>query len=234
MKKLIVLASIFSVIGLMALGFIFGSRTKDYSQMIILAVFLLLILGYMYFERSSMGTKEIAIIATLSAFAGAARVPFAAIPNVQPTTFLVALSGFVFGPYEGFLVGATTAFVSNLFLGQGPWTPWQMFAWGVVGGISGAIGMRNSKKDKKITSESFAIQCFIYGFIFDWIMNLWHVLGFIRPLNLKSILAAYITGLTFDIIHAAGNFIFAIILFDNLYKVLLRFKKRLIITYIKQ
>jgi energy-coupling factor transport system substrate-specific component len=234
MRKVIVIISILSVLGLMGLGFLYGSRVRDYSLMIIFAVFLLLALSYLYFEKSNMGTKEIAIIATLSAFGGAARVPFAAIPNVQPTTFFVALSGYVFGPYEGFLVGATTAFISNIFLGQGPWTPWQMFAWGIVGFLSGVIGQRSSAKNKRMSSEGFAMLCFLYGFLFDWIMNLWHVLGFIRPLNINTILAAYITGLTFDIIHAAGNFVFAIILFENLYKVLYRFKKRLIITHIKE
>lgn len=226
--------SILSVVCLMFLGFLYGSRVRDYSLMIIFAVFLLLVLSYMYFEKSTMGTKEIAIMATLSAFAGAARVPFAAIPNVQPTTFLVALSGYVFGPYEGFIVGTTTAFISNVFLGQGPWTPWQMFAWGIVGFLSGMLGSVHTSKNKRVSAESFAMLCFVYGFLFDWIMNLWHVLGFIRPLTLNTIMAAYITGLTFDIMHAAGNFIFAIILFDNLYMVLSRFKKRLIITYIKE
>ena len=64
--------------------------------------------------------------------------------------------------------------------------------------------------------------------------ELWHVLGFIGPLTMKAILASYATGLTLDIMHATGNFIFAIILFDSLYKVLSRFKKRLIVTYIKE
>ncbi|WP_163191591.1 ECF transporter S component [Clostridium thermarum] len=234
MRKFIMLVSILLMLVLMGLGFIYGSRMRDYSLMIIFAVLLILSFSYLYFEKSNMGTKEIAVIGTLSAFGGAARVPFVALPNVQPTTFLVALSGYVFGPYEGFLVGTTTAFISNIFLGQGPWTPWQMFAWGLIGFISGIIGLRNAAKNKKMSSEGFAMLCFFYGFLFDWIMNLWHVLGFIRPLTLEKILTAYIVGLTFDIIHAGGNFVFAIILFENLYKVLYRFKKRVIISYIKE
>lgn len=233
MKRLISILSVLIIISLILSGLILESRFKNYSFILVCIVFILLFLSYFYFEKGSMGTKEIAIIATLSAFAGAARVPFAAIPNVQPTTFIVALSGYVFGPYEGFIVGATTAFISNIFLGQGPWTPWQMFAWGIVGTVSGFIGIVNEKRGKSISAEGFAIICFIYGFVFDWIMNLWHVLGFIKPLTYKSVLAAYITGLTFDIMHAAGNFLFAILLFNNLYKVLYRFKRKLEVTYIK-
>ena len=104
---------------LIGLGFAYGSPVKDYSNIIVLLVFLLLFSAYIYFEKSGLGSKEIGIIATLSSFASVARVPFVAIPNVQPTTFIVALSGYVFGPYLGFLVGSTTAFISNIFLGQG-------------------------------------------------------------------------------------------------------------------
>lgn len=234
MKKLLGLGTVLLLIVLIALGYYYGSLIKDYSNMIVVAVILLLVLAYLYFEKSSMGSKEIGIIATLSSLAAVARVPFAPIPNVQPTTFLVALSGYVFGPYQGFLVGATTAFISNIFLGQGPWTPWQMLGWALIGAFSGLLGLIKDKKGRPMSSEAFAILCFIYGFIFDWIMNLWHVVGFIRPLSFKAILAAYATGLTLDIMHAAGNFIFTIILFDQLYKVLARFKKRLMITYIKE
>lgn len=203
----------------------------DNAALIITALVLMAIFaGYFYFEKSSLGTKEIAIIATLSAFAAICRLPFAAIPNVQPTTFIVALSGYVFGPYAGFLVGSTTAFVSNIFLGQGPWTPWQMFAWGLVGALSGFIGR---KEPGGISVIAFSMVCFLYGFLFDWIMNLWHVLGFIKPLTLKAVMLAYLTGLTVDIMHACGNFVFSMIFFEKFHKVLLRSKRRLQVTYIE-
>ena len=198
---------------------------------ITILVLLVIFAGYFYFEKSNLGTKEIAIIATLSAFAAISRLPFAAIPNVQPTTFIVALSGYVFGPYAGFLAGSTTAFVSNIFLGQGPWTPWQMFAWGLVGAISGFIGRR---KPGGISVIAFSMICFLYGFMFDWIMNLWHVLGFIKPLTLKAVMLAYLTGLTVDIMHACGNFVFSMIFFEKFHKVLLRSKRRLQVTYIEK
>ncbi len=228
MKKLYTTLSAAAIILLILINF----RTKEYhklSLIITLGVFFILLMSYLYFEKNEMGTKEIALIATLSAFAAVSRVPFAAIPNVQPTTFLVALSGYVFGSYEGFLVGSTAAFVSNIFLGQGPWTPWQMFAWGIVGAISGLLG----KNEKKMTVEAFSMVCFLYGFLFDWIMNIWHVLGFVHPLNIKTIMLAYLTGLSFDIMHALGNFLFSIVFYENFYKVLKRFKYRLKITYIK-
>lgn len=229
MKKLIKALSIILVLFLIILSL----RTKNYERLsvyITLGVFATLVLSYLYFESSDMGTKEIALIATLSSIAAVSRVPFAGLPNIQPTTFLVALSGLVFGSYQGFLVGSTAGFISNIFLGQGPWTPWQMMSWGIVGAITGFIG----KKGRPIKVETFSMLCFLYGFLFDWIMNLWHVLGFVRPINIKTIALAYVTGLTFDIMHAVGNFLFAMIFYQKFYNILVRFKNRLNYTYIKE
>ena len=71
--------------------------------------------------------------ATLAALAVLGRIAFAPVPNVKPTTDIVLLSGFVLGGAPGFAVGAVAALASNLFFAQGPWTPWQMAAWGAVG-----------------------------------------------------------------------------------------------------
>jgi energy-coupling factor transport system substrate-specific component len=227
MKKIIIALTILIFV---TLGFLTLKYKGDLSWIITLGVIIILVLSYIYFEKSSLGNKEIALIATLSTFGAIGRVIFAPFPNIKPTTFIVAISGLVFGPYEGFLIGSTTAFVSNIFLGQGPWTPWQMFAWGMVGFISGIIGGKKSH----ISAEIFAFICFFYGFMFDWIMDLWYVVGFIKPLTLKSVFLAYITGITFDLAHAASSFIFCIIFFDVFYRVLDRFKRRLEITYIKE
>ncbi len=202
---------------------------NSFALLSTLGVLGILFLSYFYFEKSMLGTKEIAVIATLSAFTALSRIAFAPIPNVKPVTFLVALSGFVFGPYEGFLIGSTSAFLSNIFFGQGPWTPWQMFSWGLVGIISGIWG----RKGKRVSALKFSIICFIYGFMFDWIMNFWYVLGFVKPITIQSIIMAYLSGLTFDILHGGGSFIFSIIFYDSFIDVLLRYKRRLDITYIK-
>ena len=228
MKKASIYITVLLMIILIVLTLI-KKDTENLSLVFTLAVFLSLFLSYLYFEKSNLGTKEIALIATLSTFAAVSRAAFAALPNIKPTTFIVAISGYVFGPYEGFLIGSTAGFISNIFLGQGPWTPWQMFSWGLIGAISGVIGKRN----KRISSETFSVICFIYGLLFNWIMNLWHVLGFIKPISLKTITLAYLSGLTFDIMHAASSFIFCIIFYESFLKVLKRFKRRLEITYVK-
>lgn len=228
MKKLIIIFTAVIVILLMLITLNKDAQT-GISLIITLGVFFILFMSYFYFEKSNSGTKEIAVIATLSAFAAVSRMVFAPIPNVKPVTFLVAISGFVFGPYEGFLIGSTAAFLSNIFFGQGPWTPWQMFSWGLVGILSGIWG----KRKKGVSAVTFSIICFIFGFMFDWIMNIWYVSAFIKPISIKSIIGAYIAGFTFDILHGGGSFIFSIIFYDSFLPVLKRYKMKLDISYIK-
>lgn len=225
MKKIYILLGLVPMILLM-----FFKRLVSMEGFLVIltaAVIFMMICAYLYFEKSNMGTKDIALISTLSAFAAVGRVPFSIIPNVQPTTFIVAIAGLVFGPIHGFLIGATAAFVSNIFLGQGPHTPWQMFAWGVIGVTCGFIG-----RWKKPSTEVFAIILLISGFIFGWIMNIWHIVGFVRPININTILLAYLNSFTFDLMHGVGNFLFVMVFYESFYKILYRFKKRLSITYI--
>ncbi|MBV7275206.1 ECF transporter S component [Clostridiaceae bacterium UIB06] len=228
MKKIIIFITAAITVTLMALTAKSDFQT-GISLICTLSVFLILFMSYFYFEKSNAGTKEIAIIATLSAFASVARMAFAPIPNAKPVTFLVALTGFVFGPYEGFLVGSTTAFLSNVFFGQGPWTPWQMFSWGLVGIIGGLLGKRN----RKMSAMKFSLVCFVLGFMFDWIMDIQYVVGFVKPLNIWTIMGAYMSGLTFDVLHGGGSFIFSIIFYDSFLPVLQRYKRKLDISYIK-
>src|SRR3954471_24346503 len=89
-------------------------------------------------ETGPNRSRELALVAALAAAAAAGRVVFAAIPNVQPVTMIVAVAGISLGPRAGLATGAGAALASNAFLGQGPWTPWQMLGWGLVG-VLGAL-----------------------------------------------------------------------------------------------
>src|SRR5579875_4102432 len=89
--------------------------------------------GFVWYERSRPDARIVALVATLAAFAALGRIAFAALPNVKPTTDIVLVSGYALGGAPGFVVGATAGLTSNFFFGQGPWTPWQMAAWGLTG-----------------------------------------------------------------------------------------------------
>ncbi|MEX2104005.1 MAG: ECF transporter S component, partial [Bacilli bacterium] len=88
---------------------------------------------FLRFEMKKTDARIVVLISILAAIAAIGRIPFAALPSIQPTSFVIIVTGLAFGAETGFMVGATAALVSNFFLGQGPWTPWQMFAWGMMG-----------------------------------------------------------------------------------------------------
>lgn len=182
-----------------------------------------LALFYWSFEQRQAPSREIALIATLGTLAAVGRVAFAALPGIQPTTFLAIISGLVFGPQTGFMVGSTAALVSNFFLGQGPWTPWQMFAWGLAGASGGWLG----KLFPRLGRNGVAGMGLIWGYWFGWIMNIWSWAAFIQPLNWQSFVATYAASFWFDTLHAFGNAGFCLLFGETLIKALLRFRRRL-------
>ncbi len=121
------------------------------------------------------------------------------------------------------MVGVVATAVSNSFLGHGPWTPWQMLAWGLAGLCSGLL----SKIHKNPSRITLGIFTFLWGFLFGYIMNIWHWLFFIYPLNLRSFIAVYISSFYFDLAHGVSNFIFAYFFGKDFINILNRFKDRI-------
>jgi energy-coupling factor transport system substrate-specific component len=189
-------------------------------------IVLLTVISFFFeFEASAVSAKEIALVGMLGTVSAVSRVPFAAIPNVQPCTYLIICTGYVFGPLAGFMVGAITALVSNFFLGQGPWTPYQMFAWGMVG-ISAAYL-------RKVCRDTRCLILFgvIWGYIYGVIMNTWFWASFVYPLTLKTFAVAQLNSIWFDTFHALGNAIFLGVFSQKTIAILERFKMRFSIKY---
>lgn len=190
--------------------------------MTLVAVALVLAYYYLRFEERDTDTKTIAVLGMLSALAVAGRVLMAPIPNVQPATFIIIVAGYVFGPLSGFMVGSTTALVSNFLLGHGPWTIWQMLAWGLAGLTAGLLG-----KGKHLEGRlRLSIFCAAWGFLYGWMLTIYFVFGFVRPLTFRAFLTAFATGMWFDTFHAAGNFVFAFLLGPALVVMLRRYRSR--------
>jgi energy-coupling factor transport system substrate-specific component len=188
-------------------------------------VLLSLLFLFIRFERRRVEPRELVLLAVLASIAAVGRIPFASIPSVQPTTFIIMISGFVFGPESGFIIGAVAALASNMVLGQGPWTPWQMTAWGLVGLTAGMF-----RKTKVMTNKwgriFFGV---IWGFLFGWIMNLWGIFGLMQTgsvLNLKAFLLYFAASATFDAMHAVSNVIFLLLFGTSWIKILNRFKRK--------
>ena len=109
-------------------------------------LFCALAAGFRWYEHGHPSSKVLALVAMLAALAALGRVAFAPLPNVKPTTDIVLLSGYALGGAPGFVVGAAGALASNFFYGQGPWTPWQMGAWGLVGVIGAVLGAATGRR----------------------------------------------------------------------------------------
>jgi len=222
-KSTIALAALICAICLWAAGDAFKLAVlSNVTVMTLVIAGLIVVYYYLRFEEKKSDSKEIAIIGTLAALSVTGRCLFAAIPNVKPSTFIIVISGYVLGPLPGFMVGATTALVSNFFFGQGPWTIWQMLAWGLAGFVAGLLGPKRLLEGR----WRLALYCAAWGFLFGWVMNLYFVLGFVRPISVSAFFATYTASLWFDAVHAGGNFVFAFFLGVPLVVMLRRYQSR--------
>ena len=179
----------------------------------------LIVAGAAWLESGPGSSKELVLIATLAAAAAAGRILFAAIPNVQPVTVTAVVAGVALGPRAGATTGALAALVSNLYLGQGAYTPWQMLAWGLCGLIGGLAAPLLRRR------LPLALTCFALGFAFDGIMNVWEWLSF-YPHTWQAFTALYARGIWFDAAHATGNFVLAFAAGPELRRLLERYARR--------
>jgi energy-coupling factor transport system substrate-specific component len=184
--------------------------------------------GFAWYERSHPTARMLALVATLAALAALGRVAFAPLPNVKPTTDIVLLAGYVLGGAPGFAVGAVGALASNLFFGQGPWTPWQMAAWGMVG-VGGALLARAAPRP--LGRWPLALACGLAGFAFGAVMNVSLWLTYTGERSLAALGVVFAGSFPFDAAHALGNVLFCLAFGPALVAALRRFKTRLEVTW---
>lgn len=158
------------------------------------------------FENRKPKARELVIISSLCAIGVVGRTAFFMLPQFKPVAAIVIISGVAFGGETGFLVGAITAFVSNFFFGQGPWTPWQMFSFGIIGFLAGIMFqkgiLRKTKTDMCVFG--FLVTFVIYG----GIMNPASVIMWQSNININMLLSSYVMGMPFDFIHAVSTVFF--------------------------
>ncbi len=178
--------------------------------------------GFAWYERSRPPSQVVALVAALAALAIAGRIAFAAFPNVKPTTDIVIFAGYALGPAPGFAVGALTAVISNFWFGQGPWTPWQMAAWGLCGllGAALALGTRN------VGRLTLAAVCGFAGILYGALLNFSLMATYGGDLSVKHFLVLELRAVPFDAAHAIGNMTFALIAGPAMIRMLVRFRER--------
>ena len=161
---------------------------------------------FLIFEGRKPQARELVILSVLSALAIGGRAIFFAMPGFKPVAAMVILTGVAFGAEAGFMVGTMTMFCSNVLFGQGPWTPWQMFAIGIIGLLSGVLFRKGLLHRDRFSLCAFGgLAIFL---IYGGIMNPASILMYQPNPTWKMILTACITGVPADAIHALATVLF--------------------------
>lgn len=171
-----------------------------------LAVIIALLPFFISFERRKWQVRNLLPIVVMTALATAGRLLFAAAPNFKPVLSIIIVTAISFGPASGFMTGALTALASNLFFGQGPWTPWQMYAFGLVAYLAGVLQQRVFFKRPLFVYIYGFLSAFLYGIILDT----WHVISFLRPVTWQGALLIYGQGAIFNLLLAIATVVFLI------------------------
>lgn len=179
--------------------------------------------GLLWYERSRPPAQIVALVAVLAALAVAGRILLAPIPNVVATTDIVLFAGYVLGPAPGFAVGALGGLISNFWLGQGAWTPWQMVGWGMTG-IGGAVLWRLTRGNAN--RVTLAVVCGLAGLVFGAWMNLQTTVSYGGEISLDRYLALEVRAIPFDLAHMTGNIAFALVAGPAMISALRRFRER--------
>lgn len=177
---------------------------------------------FIRFERKKVQPREILLIAVMTAISIAGRCLFFVIPGFKPVAAITAITGFALGAEAGFLTGALSALVSNVFFGQGPWTPFQMFTWGMIGFFAGIVG-RSTKDLEKWKMILFGI---VAGIFFSLGMDIWGSMSTNGVFTLEAYKLAIATALPYTIIYAISNVIFLLLLTKPIMEKLNRMKKK--------
>jgi energy-coupling factor transport system substrate-specific component len=178
--------------------------------------------GFAWYERSRPPAKVLSLVAALAALATVGRIAFAPIPNVKPTTDIALFAGYALGPVPGFAVGAVAALASNVFFGQGPWTPWQMVGWGGAGLLGGLIA-RAFGRD--LGRWRLAAACALAGALFGLLLDGYQwVQG--AGQDLEHYLAVSATSLPYNVAHVLGNIGFCLLLGPTFVSALSRYRRR--------
>jgi len=212
---------LFIIPGTILFGVLFLNDRKYYFISLLIVIYTMLPF-VMVFENRRPQARELIVVAVLAAIAVAGRAAFFMLPQFKPVVAIVIIAGVCFGAESGFLVGAVAGFVSNFFFGQGPWTPWQMFCFGIIGFLAGILYKYGILKKTKLSLCVFGgVATFL---IYGGIINIGSLLMFTSQFSLKALLATYISGFWFDIVHAVATVFFLYIISQPMIEKLERIK----------
>ena len=159
------------------------------------------------FEKKTIGSRRLVIISVMTALSVVGRLVFSAVPGFRPITALVVITAIYLGGESGFMVGCMSALVSNFFFGQGPWTPFQMFIWGMIGLLAGLLA-KPLKKSRVLLS----LYGVFAGVAYSFFMDIWTVLSYADTISWQLYVAALGAAVPYTVMYAVSNVIFLLLL----------------------
>jgi len=223
--KCILLPIIFFVIIplLLAAGvWLFGDRSYN---IVAAAVALLACFPFFFaFEKRQKTSRELMVIAVMTGISVLGRFIFAPVPGFKPVTAIVIIAAISLGGEAGFIIGALSAVVSNIYFGQGPWTPFQMFSWGTLGFLAGLLPRTGLLKKGWTRYIMLSVIGIIGGALYSVMMNVWVILSFDGTHSMAFFWTAMLAALPAMGLYAASNVIFLLLLEKPVNKKLERIK----------
>lgn len=219
-KKLSVLIA-FLLIPAVVLAGILLFDGKQYAFTSAAVVVLALVLFFLSFERKENAGTKLVLIAVMTALSVAGRMIFAMIPGFKPVTAIVIITAIYFGREAGFMTGALSAVLSNFYFGQGPWTPFQMLIWGLIGWFAGMLAQK--LKHSRILLSVYG---FLAGISFSLLMDIWSTLWYDGGFNASRYLTLMISALPYTALYAVSNIVFLLVLTKPIGKKLERIKTK--------
>ncbi|MGN1120095.1 MAG: ECF transporter S component [Oscillospiraceae bacterium] len=205
-KFRIISAAALVSVPLLAVAAAFGALRWDMAALLIAVLCCVPFL--LAFEKRAPSAGELVLVACMTAFSAAGRFIFAPIPFFKPVTAIVVLAAMYFGAQAGFMTGALSAVISNIYFGQGAWTPFQMLCWGGIGFLAGVLN-RRGLLEKTLPLCVFGA---VSGVLYSAVMDVWTTLSADGAFNLARWVAAMVSALPITAVYAASNVVFLLVL----------------------
>ena len=190
------------------LGWRFADRQYYITSLLI--IIYTMIPFFLVFEQRKPQARELVTIAVLCAIAVASRAAFIWLPHFKPMTAIIMITGIALGAEAGFLTGAISAFASNFIFGQGPWTPWQMFAYGIAGFLAGVLFRKGVLGKSRLPLAIFGAACVLV--IVGPILDTCAIFTGMSSVTLEGAGAIYLSGLPVNAVHAVSTAITLLVL----------------------
>ncbi|MDD5933962.1 MAG: ECF transporter S component [Clostridiales bacterium] len=195
---------------------------RKYYLISILIICASLIPFVIQIKQQQFSSRRLILIASMAAIATLGRIAFFFLPQFKPVLAVVIMAAILVGPMDGFLVGVLTGFISNFYYGQGPWTVWQMYCFGLVGFVAGLIFSHGKHNKFLVCLYGFVATFLLYG----GVINFASVIMFYSYITPGALKASYIQGIPFDFIHAVATVIFLYFIYHSFTEKITRIQKK--------